>query len=415
MPLLTAVRERLRSSLWFIPALFALGAMVLAVVLIAVDRLLESDGSSPLRFGGTADGARSILSTIAQSMLSFTGLVFTVTMLVLQLASSQLSPRVMRTFLRDRGNQVVLGLFVATFLYTLMVLREVRTTVDDDPGFVPGLAIWAGFLLLLASVAAFVWYINHMAHAIRAPTVMDSIAAETRAAIDRLFPDPVGEDAPEDVDRTYARLGPPTEVLGAPRDGALVAVDESTLQELAVGDRRLELVPVVGSFVAEGAPLLRLWGTWDDDDRERLRGAMALGPERTMQQDPAFGFRQLVDIALRALSPGINDPTTASQSLDRIHGLLRRLVTRGFPSPARVDEEGVVRLVLRRPDWDAYTRLSTEEIRLAGADQIAVLRRLIEMLDDVAEVARGDRLGPLWAERSRVAADLEALEAKASS
>ncbi len=143
-----ALLERIRLRLWVIPALFAIGVGLGAVALLAVDRELSGDGPSLITFGGTAEGARSVLSTVAQSMLTFTGLVFTITMLVLQLAANSLSPRVMRTFLRDRKNQVVLGLFVATFVFTLVVLRDVRTPNGDDE-FVPGLSTWAAFVLLL--------------------------------------------------------------------------------------------------------------------------------------------------------------------------------------------------------------------------------------------------------------------------
>jgi uncharacterized membrane protein len=171
-----ALRDRLRTSLWFVPSLFAVGAMLLALGLLAFDHALAGSAPSfPFAFGGTAAGARSVLSTIAQSMLTFTGLVFSITMLVLQLASSQLSPRVTRTFLRDRANQVVLGLFVATFVFTLVVLPAVRTPVGGDAGFVPAVSVWVAFALLLASVGAFIFYIDHMAHAIRASTVIASI------------------------------------------------------------------------------------------------------------------------------------------------------------------------------------------------------------------------------------------------
>jgi len=325
-----AMRERLRLSLWFLPTVFAVGAALLALLLTWVDHQLADD-PSPLffMFSGTADGARSVLSTIAQSMLTFTGLVFTITMLVLQLASGQLSPRVMRTFLRDRGNQVVLGLFVATFVYTLLILRDVRSPVDGEGGFVPALSIWVAFTLLLASVAAFVYYIDHMAHAIRASTVITSIWHETAAAIDHLFPERLGEDAEPGaiaVHRDRDEPDNPNLVLTSRRAGVVVGVDEDELFRAAShGDRRLELVPAIGDFVAENAPLIRLWGSWDPPAAEALHASIGLADERTLDQDAAFGFRQLVDIAVRALSPGINDPTTAVQALDRIHDLLRRL------------------------------------------------------------------------------------------
>lgn len=399
---LEATRERLRLSLWFLPAVFALGAALLALALVALDRALGSDeGSLFFTFGGTAEAARNILSTIAQSMLTFTGLVFTITMLVLQLASTQLSPRVMRTFLRDRANQVVLGLFVATFVFTLLVLREVRTPTDDD-GFVPAVSIWVAFALLLVSVGAFIYYIDHMAHAIRASTVITSISSETSAAIDRLYPQSDGDAATERAD-PIARDQRVARVVEAPRAGVVVGVDEELLLDLVdQRDRRLELVPCVGDFVPRGAPLARLGGDWDDEAVEAATSAVSLAHERTLDQDAAFGVRQLVDIAIRALSPGTNDPSTAVQALDQIHDLLRQLATRPFPAIGRAGVRGEVRLILPRPDWDAYVHLAIDEIRHAGSDQIQVTRRLRSMLTDLLAVASDDRRQVLRQELERL-------------
>jgi len=399
---LDAFRERLRLSLSFVPAVLLTCAGVLAIVLVGVDQRLSRDpGWLVFAFGGTAEGARAVLSVIATSMLTFTGLVFTVTMLVLQLASSQLSPRVMRTFLRDRGNQAVLGLFVSTFVYTLIVLHEVRVPTGTDEGFVPRLSIWVAFALLFGSIGAFIWYIDHMAHAIRASTVIASIWTETVAAIERLFPERIGTDVRTDVEPARDRPVTP-KVLTATGTGVVVGIDEEGLMAAAShGDRALELLPAVGDFVPEGATLALLWGAWDDAAMDDVRGAVGLGGERTLDQDAAFGMRQLVDIALRALSPGINDPSTAVQALDRIHDLLRRLAMRQFPTKAR-SFDGVVRLLLTRPAWDDHVRLGLEEIRLAGADQVQVRQRLRVLLDDLMSIAPADRQAVLRLELERL-------------
>jgi uncharacterized membrane protein len=406
MVTLQAVRERLRTSLWFVPALFALAAIGAALVLLAVDETLATDDPAFFLYGGTAEGARSVLSAIAQSMLTFTGLVFTITMLVLQLASSQLSPRVMRTFLRDRANQVVLGLFVATFVFTLVVLRDVRTPVDGNDGFVPGISIWVAFVLLLASVGAFVYYIDHMAHAIRASTVVANIAAETHEAIDRLYPDALSATGATDGEADAVR--PADRVLPAPRGGVVVGVDDDVLTTLATKrDRQLEMVPAIGDFVPSGGPLLRLVGDWDDEALADAGDAIELGDERTVAQDAAFGFRQLVDVAIRALSPGTNDPTTAVQALDRLHDLLRHLAEREIPSALRQDDSGRVVLVLPRPGWDDYVALAVDEIRLAGAGQIQIARRLRYLLEDLLSVAGPARQAILRRELGLVAASAE--------
>jgi uncharacterized membrane protein len=419
VPHIENLHERIRQSLWFIPGIFATVAVVAAFVLLEVDRQMDADGGF-FFFGGTPSGAREVLSTIATSMLTFTGLVFTITMLVLQLASSQLSPRVMRTFLRDRANQVVLGLFIATFLFTLVVLREVRG--EDADEFVPGLSIWIAFALLVASVAAFIYYINHMAQAIRASTVIHNIGNETREAIRRLFPEEIGAEPEEpDTRRLPERdLPSPDRLVTADHQGALVEIDDDELLSAAAGhDLLVELVPTIGDYVPEGAPLFRVWGgprkatngadgsrdgrgDREDDGQRRegeakddrwealegqLRQTVGLASERTLRQDPAFGFRQLVDIAVRALSAGINDPTTAVQALDQVHDLLRRLARREFPAPVRLDEDGRPRLILHRPEWDDYVRLGIDEIRLYGSDAIQVVRRLREILEDLTTVA----------------------------
>ncbi|MEO6207546.1 MAG: DUF2254 domain-containing protein [Candidatus Limnocylindrales bacterium] len=408
-----ALRERLRTSLWFLPSLFALGASVLAVALLALDHALAESGPSVIvGFGGTPDGARSVLSAIAQSMLTFTGLVFSITMLVLQLASSQLSPRVTRTFLRDRGNQVVLGLFVATFVFTLIILRGVRTPDADGDGFVPAVSVWVAFALLLASVGAFIYYIDHMAHAIRASTVIVAIWEETVDAIDRRLPVHGGDewrsDPPmQDPVQPGGHQASNSLVVKAPMAGVLVAFDEDAMVSVAGSDSRfIELLCSIGDFVPEGGSVARLTGDWDRDAADDVRGAVRIGRERTLEQDIAFGFRQLVDIATRALSPGTNDPTTAVQALERVHDLLRRLARRPFP-PQQRTVGGIVRLVVPRKGWEDFVRLGLDEIRIAGEGQLQVARSLDLILADLLQLAPEDRRSPLVAQRTALEASVK--------
>jgi uncharacterized membrane protein len=408
---LTIFRDAIRTSLWVIPALFGFLAFVLAEVLVTIDRELPPELGAPIVFEGGAESARGILTTIAAAMLSFTGLVFTVTMLVLQLASSQLSPRVTRTFLRDRGNQVVLGLFVATFVYALLVLRTIRSGTAAEE-FVPGIATWFAFALLLASVAAFVVYIDHMARSIRASSVIASVAGETRAAIQRLFPDEVSDEA--DAAGTAALPDVSRTIEAGAESGVVVAVDDGALLEIATeAGVILELVPRVGDHVVAGGSLAHVRGT-GDVDAGRVQGAVKVGVERSMAQDARFGFRQLVDIATRALSPGINDPTTAVQVLDELHDLLRRLIGRRFPRPERLDDGGRVRIVLPRPDFGEYVDLSLGELRLAGAGMLPVARRMSVLLEDLERAAPAGRLAIVRRHRTLLDAAIErAYEAEA--
>lgn len=411
----------LRESLWFIPGLFAIGSLLLGALLVFIDAEVgQLQGGLWFVYLGSVEGAQAVLSTIAMSMLTFTGLVFSITMLVLQSASNQLSPRVLRTFLRDRGNQVVLGLFVATFLFALFVLRYTRAAGEDQGGeLVPGLSIGAAFVLLVASIGAFIYYIDHMAQAIRASTVIHNIAEETRVALEELFPEWIGEPPedeespddkqssgePADVAIEAAAAVPadrPAATVRAASSGVVAGVDEHRLLEAAGSredsqsdERFVEMLPLIGDYVAEGSPIFRVWGDWSADELKGLRRAVQTGRERTLEADAAFGIRQLVDIALRALSPGVNDPTTAVQAVDRIHDILHRLAQRRIPSPLRRDASGRARLYLRRPGWEDYVLLAVEEIRLAGEGQVHLMRRLRQMVLDILEVAPPYRQPPL--------------------
>lgn len=384
------LKEKLRSSLWFLPAITSILAFGSAKGLVAVDRRFSPDASAWYLFAGQPDSGRVLLSTIASSMITFTGLVFSITILVLQLASSQFSPRILRTFLQDRKTQLAMSAFVSTFVFTMALLPEVRSAGEEYDGFVPALSLFMAFALVMLSVAVFIRFIDHMAQSVRAVTIIKRVGTETRRAVLHMYPR-------ELLDRQEAALRAPEDrpavVLHEGRGGVLSAVDEKRLMELATErELVLALVPMPGDFVAEGAPLFRVWG---GDAPEGLQDTVLVEDERTLHQDPGFGFRQLVDIAERALSPGINDPSTAVQVLDELHDLLRLLVRRHFPSPERADEGGRLRLVLPRPDWPAYVHLALDEIRQYGSRSVQVLRRLRALLLDCLSVAPEARRPPL--------------------
>ncbi len=371
--------EAVRTGFWAVPSLCVLVALGLALGLVEVDRSF-GDGLGRATFGAGPDGAREVLSAITTSMITFTGLVFSITIVVLQLTSSQFSPRVLRTFLRDRQTQLSLGVFVATFVYAVMVLRSVDST--DGSQFVPTVATTAGVALLLVSVGVFVAYIHHVATAIQASSIVRAVGDETRALFARVLP----EDAPPPAARPVLP-GPSTARIASPGYGVLRTVDEHGLVRAA---RDAEVVLVLrhplGGFVPEGAPLLDVHGSGEVDQRA-VTGAVLLGKDRTMEQDLSFGLRQLVDIAERALSPGINDPTTAVQALDELHDLLRRLVSRHLPDGLHRDEDGTLRLVMPPASFPDLLALALDEIEQYGHDSLQVQGRIDELLTDLAEAA----------------------------
>ena len=373
-------------SLWFIPTTAVAAGVGLAAALVALDQRIPEWRGWPLIFSGGPESARNLLSTIAAAMVTSISLIFSVTMVVLQLASAQYSPRVLRTFLRDRLVQSVLGSYLATFVYSLLVLPSVTSARDGDEAFVPALAVSTAIVLALVSLALFVKYIDHIAHAIRAASVLTAVGDETRRALDHLYPDEIGDDAEADPEPS---LGEPSQTVSSVERGVVVTVDDDRLLALARdGDLVVRVVPFVGEFVPEGAPLYEVWAhDGATVDVDGLRECLAFAQERTMDQDAAFGFRQIVDIAERALSPGVNDPTTASQAIDQIHDLLRRLARRRVPSPFRVDDDGNLRVIAMRLSWDDYVALAFDEIRLYSARSIQVVRRLRGALADLVEAA----------------------------
>ena len=393
------LREHLRASLWFIPTMCVIGAVVLALVLIQVDR---SGFQSPYIFVGGAEGARGFLSTLSSSMITFTGLVFTITIVVLQLASQQYSPRVLRSFLRDRHSQLALGVFTATFMYSLVVLREIRGEDSAGGAFVPSLAVTGAFLFVVGSLFLFVYYIHQITQSIRVGNITRSIGDETRASIDYIY------DGDDDDERGALPVPTtaPTHVLTARSRGILQVLDRSKMVKLAARwGSVVEVVPAIGDFVAEGSPLIKVH-SGPSTGVEELLDSVNLGRERTMRQDPAFGFRQLVDIAERALSPSLNDPTTAVQCLDEIHDLLRQLAPRSFPSGHHLDDDGNLRLVHPVMSWDGYVHLAFDEIRIYARDSLQIHRRLRAIIRDLLEVAPPDR-------RPQLEAQLELLDASA--
>lgn len=362
-----------------------ISALVLGKALAALDRQIAQDAETWWLFAGQAETARELVSTIASSLLQFIAVVFSVTILVLQLASSQFSPRVLRTFLESRITQATLATFIGSFVFAISLLTEIRESNATHGEFVPALSVFVAFVLVLTCVGVFVVYIQHMAHSIRAVNVVYRVGEETRQSLERLYPDEVLEEAEPSVslpDREPDHCFPHDRL-----PGVITSVNEGALVQLACDrDVVIRVVPQMGDFLPRGAPLFEVWGSGSIDLAD-LRERIVVAAERSPHQDAAFGFRQLVDVAERALSTGLNDPTTAVQALDQIHDLLRTLVQRDIPSPVRTDRRGQPRLVLSRPNWDSYVHLGFAEIRQYGATSIQVVRRMRAILDDLLSVA----------------------------
>lgn len=373
--------SRLATGLWFIPLTCVLVGVGVSFGTIAIDKAFDYE-LIPEWISGGPDAALEILGTVAASMVSLAALVLTITMVVVQLAMGQFSPRIVQRILQDKPSQLAIGVFVGTFAHAMLTLREVQT---DGAGVVPGFAVVVAFVLVVISIMVLVWYVHHIGRKLRVSALIELVGTDTRKLLDALYPD---TGAPRRFDR-------PT--ICAPRSGVITQINHEALVQVAANaDCVLTLRPALGEFVPAGAPLFEIAGPAERLDAEAAIRCIDIGLERTLDQDLAYGLRMLVDIAERSVaeSPFV-DPTTAVQAIDRLHDCLRQLAHRPFPDGRYRDEQGTVRLITRVMAWDEYVHLAFDEIRMAGAGSPQIARRLRAALEDLLTITPAERKGPL--------------------
>jgi uncharacterized membrane protein len=388
--------DRIRCSLWFIPTVMAITSVLLAFTSIALEEpvtnwLLHTWGWT---FTGGAEGASSVLGIIAGSMITIAGVVFSMTLVALSLATSQLGPRLLRNFLRDTTTQVVLGTFVATFLYCLLVLLTIRRA--EEVAFVPHMSITLGVVFAVASVGVFIYFIHHVSVSMQANEIVARVSNELIAGIDRLFPEHIGRAAPRipaalpDADFLDA-FEQEARPVPASADGYVQFIDTDALLELAMEKDvviRLEKVP--GHYVVAGCPLITVWPGKRVADlaSDQVNSTFALGSQRSSAQDIEFAATQLVEIALRALSTGVNDPFTAITCVDHLASALSRLAMRDIPSPYRYDSKDQLRVIAPGATFQEVADVAFNQIRQAARSSPAVTIRLLETIAVVARFTR---------------------------
>jgi uncharacterized membrane protein len=391
----TDFRQRIAASLWFVPAIFAAASIAAANLTIWLDARVDAPVGVRLDLVSNADTAATFAGAIAAATLAFVAVVFGTTLVAIQLAASQYSPRTVRIFIRSRVTRVTLGLFLATFVFSLIVLISNRGSVASAKQFAPVVSMATLLALSVATVFGFVAYLHSVVRLMRVQYLLEAIAAESRQAIEENFP-----PASAYVDAEPPRQDPaPRRLRHAGRPGVITATDLHGLVELCrQKDCWLELTVGVGEYLGHGTPVALVHGG-DLADRDVTRLFLIRG-ERTFVQDPAFGFRQLVDIAIRALSPAVNDPTTGVQAIDRIGDLLA--ITGNLPDPTglQVDTSGQVRVKRRTRNFDALLVLALTEIIRYGADAPQVVRRLYGMLEELESALPAERQPALAGQRS---------------
>jgi uncharacterized membrane protein len=372
----------------------ALAAVALSFLTLELDRVVQDEQVAGLgwMYTGGPEGARALLSTAAGSMITVAGVVFSIAIVVMTLASVQFGPRLLRNFMRDTGNQLVLGTFIADFLYCLLVLRAVRDAAEGV--YVPHISVTIGVTLTLASIGVLIYFIHHAAASIQIGNILFAAGRALDASIDHLYPSQIGHEPPPGSDDPASLVPPGFEdearSIEARHTGYVDAVDgESLLQEAVRNDLLLRLEIRPGSFLEPGVVVCRAWPRQrvDAGVARRIERAVMVDRQRTERQDVEFAVQQLVQVAVRTLSPAINDPWTAFMCLDRLGASLSRLAGRPLPSIHRFDAAGRLRIIADASSFEKMASQAFTEIRRYGAASLTVTVRLLETITVVAEHA----------------------------
>lgn len=401
--------DAMRSSYWFIPSIMAVGAIALSFATTAVDAIVGSAWVDEVGwlYANKPDGARALLSTIAGSMIGVAGVTFSITIAAVSYATSQFGPRLLTNFMRDQGNQITLGTFIATFLYCLLVLRTIRSpdeapsgstaAIDAVAGFVPHIAILCALIFALASIGVLIFFIHHIPESIHASNVVADVGRDLNRQIDTIFPQQIGYGVPEDREDVQEDL--PEHFLEeaiairAGGDGYVQYVNEKGLLSTATDhDLLLRIEYRPGDFVTERKALVLAWpgDSLDDGIEQKIRGAFAWGRQRTQGQDVLFLANELVEIASRALSPGTNDPFTAMTCMDWLSSALINLARRDIPDAYRYDEHRRLRVIAHPVSFEEFAEAVFPPMRpYVEADRNAAIR-LMEVMGEVAQECEQD-------------------------
>lgn len=406
--------ENTRSSLWFVPTILVAVAFALSSVLIEIDVLLAERQSTaiPWLFSGTADAARTMLSVVAGSLITVISIAISLTMVALVQASAQFTPRLLRQFTASRVNQIVLGAYTGTFIYALLILRTVRSSEQSDP-FVPALSVTVAVGLALVCLGLLIFFIHHMSQSLQVTVIMDQVRNELIEQIDDLYPENMGEVPlePQPISDIIRQLKGRDRLtlIRSEKAGFLRRIDETTLQNTPFGAASwLWIRPKIGDYVTQGGILGRIESIDNEQVVEHVRKAFVIDRERTPQQDPMFAIRQLVDIGLKALSPGINDPTTAEHVLYHLGDALGQLAIRPFPSNIRATEDQRTQIIFSRPAWSDFVDTVFSQIRRAAESDVHVTSTLLEVLYELAlHLPPGSRADPIRQQVAEVRTSVE--------
>ncbi|EMI44433.1 DUF2254 domain-containing protein [Rhodopirellula sp. SWK7] len=406
--LLITLWAKVRTSYWFVPSLMAISAIVLSFVTTSLDYRLGAawmDGTSWL-YGNQPDGARAVLSTVAGSMITVAGVTFSMTILSISHTTSQVGPRLLNNFMGDKANQFTLGVFISTFLYCLMVLRTVRNAETAPPGqtgtvgenvellgaFVPHIAVMVGVLMAIVSVGVLIFFIHHIPETIHVSNIIAGVGRRLNAQIDSQFPARVGDPRDVEAEHDSQSALPPlfdesAEKVQSDGTGYLEYIDGDGLLDVATRhDLVLHVQPSPGDFVTRSHVLL-LASPRDRIDEKiasELSAMFVYGSQRTATQDLRFQVNQLVEVAMRALSPGVNDPFTAISCMDWLQSALETLASRELPAAHRYDDDQRLRVIAEPVTFRAFASLVFDQLRPYVATNRNASLRMMEVIGNLA-------------------------------
>ncbi|OBI43607.1 DUF2254 domain-containing protein [Mycobacterium sp. E796] len=385
-------REEVRTNLWLVPTILIVGALGLFVVTLRLDRAAYQGAFRPPSWviSGSADAARQLLTSIAASVITVVGIVFSITIVTLTLASTQFGPRMLRNFIRDRGTQLTLGTFVATFVYCIVVLVSIGP--GDRGEFVPHVSITTAFGLVLIDLAVLIYFIHHIATQIQLPQVIAGIAKDLAQAVAVQSSDQPQSSARKpgrgpSLDELLTRIETSGSVIRTPKSGYLQFIRHQTLVRVATdADAVIRLPYRPGHFLVEGRELASVWpAAAADQVADYLARAQATGPHRTLTQDVAFGVDQLVEIAIRALSPAVNDTFTALTCIDWLGDCLCKIAPVWTPTQIHRDHQGAIRVISDQVSYERLVQRAFEKIRQASRGMPAVMIRQLDALTTIME------------------------------
>ena len=377
--------DTLQTSYWFVPTIMTIMSVLLSVVTLSLEQEVKYKWAEDVAiiWAGGPEGARQVLSTIAGSMITVAGVVFSITIVALTLASSQFGPRLLRNFMADKGNQIVLGTFVSTFLYCLLILRSVQGM--EEHTFVPYLSVTCGLVMALLSLGVLIYFIHHVSDSIQAENLIATVGHEFLHAIDEMFPEKIGQSGSPQEAEPVLPENMEDEAAGIQShvNGYLQSVNSEALIKVASeNDLIISIKHRPGYFISKGAVLVKVWppDLCTEEIAKEIRHTFITNSHRTPTQDVAYPINQLVEVALRALSPSINDPFTAVTCIDWLGTGLSQISERYIPTRYRFDQEHRLRLIADPFTFPDLASLAFDPIRIYGKSNPMIIKSLFDLI-----------------------------------